>query len=150
MRFGLNHPILLRKIEKDKIKTNIERLAFRLANITETLSVDEETIEEIKFLVKQFVDAGNRICPKRTNRSLHNILNKLSQDPTIEICRYDKGNGLAILNASDYNTKLNSIISDKTKFLEIEYDSNKMQHPTITKENSITYYIKQYLKKVQG
>ena len=24
-----------------------------------------------------------------------------------------------------------------------------MQHPTITKENSITYYIKQYLKKVQ-
>ena len=25
-----------------------------------------------------------------------------------------------------------------------------MQHPTITKENSITYYIKQYLKKVQG
>ena len=25
-----------------------------------------------------------------------------------------------------------------------------MQHPTITKENSITHYIKQYLKKVQG
>ena len=25
-----------------------------------------------------------------------------------------------------------------------------MQHPTITKENSITYNTKQYLKKVQG
>ena len=25
-----------------------------------------------------------------------------------------------------------------------------MQHPTITKENSILYYIKQYLKKVEG
>ena len=25
-----------------------------------------------------------------------------------------------------------------------------MQHPAITKENSITYYVKQYLKKVQG
>ena len=150
LRFGLNHPILPRKIEKDKMKTNIERLAFRLTNNTETHSVDEETKDEIKFLVKQFVDAGNRICSKRTNRSFHNTLNKLSQDPAIKICRYDKGNGLAILDASDYNTKLNSIVSDKTKFLEIEYDSNKMQHPTITKENSITYYIKQYLKKVQG
>ena len=134
LRFGLNHPIL----------------AFRLTNNIETHSVDEETKDEIKFLVKQFVDAGNRICSKRTNRSLHNTLIKLSQDPAIKICRYDKGNGLAILDASDYNTKLNSIISDKKKFLEIEYDSNKMQHPTITKENSITYYIKQYLKKVQG
>ena len=54
------------------------------------------------------------------------------------------------MGASDYNTKLNYIISDKTKFLEIECDSNKMQHPTITEGNSITYYIKQYLKKVQG
>ena len=132
------------------MKTNIERLAFRLTNNTETHSVDEETKDEIKFLVKQFVYAGNRICSKRTNCSLHNTLNKLSQDPAIKICRYDKGNGLAILDASDYNTKLNSIINDKTKFLKIEYDSNKMQHPTTTKENSITYYIKQYLKKVQG
>ena len=150
LRFGLNHPILPRKIEKDKMKTNIERLAFRLTNNTETHYVDEETKDEIKFLVKQFVDACNRICSKRTNRSLHNTSNKLSQDTAIKICRYDKGNGLAILDASDYNTKSNSIISDKTKFLEIEYDSNKMQHPTIPKENSITYYIKQYLKKVQG
>ena len=150
LRFGLNHPILPRKIEKDKMKTNIERLAFRLTNNTETHSVDEETKDEIKFWVKQFVDAGNRICSKRTKRSLHHTLHKLSQDPAIKICRYDKENGLAILDASDYNTKLNSIISDKTKFLEIEYDSNKMQHPRITKENSIAHYIKQYLKKVQG
>ena len=75
------------------MKINIERLVFRLTNNTETHSVDEETKDEIKFLVKQFVDAGNRICSKRTNRSLHHTLNKLSQDPTIKICRYDKGNG---------------------------------------------------------
>ena len=112
LRFGLNHHILPRKIKKDKMKTNVERLAFRLTNNTETHSVDEETKNEIRFLVKQFVDAGNRICSKRTNRSLHNNLNKPSQDPTIKICRYDKGNGLAILDASDSNAKLNSIISD--------------------------------------
>ena len=95
-------------------------------------------------------NAGNRMCSKCTNRFLHHTLNKLSQDSIFKICRFDKRNSLAILDASNYNTKLNSIISDKTKFLEIEYDSNKMHYPTITKENSITYYIKQYLKKVQG
>ena len=147
---SLNHPILPRKIEKDKMKTNIERLTFRLTNNTETHCVDKETKNEIKFLFKQFVDAGNRICSKRTDRSLQHTLNKLPQDPTIKICRYDKGNGLAILDVSGYNKKLNSIVRNKTKFSEIEYDSKKLHHPTITKENSITYYIKQYLKKVQG
>ena len=132
------------------MKTNIERQAFRLTNNTETHSVDKETTDEIKCFVKQFVDAGNRICSKRTNRSLLHTLNKLSQNSTIKICRHDIGNALAILDASEYNTKFNFIINDKTKFLKIKYDSNKMQHPTVTKKNSITYYIKQYLKKVQG
>ena len=82
------------------------------------------------------MDAGNRIRSKRTNRSLHHTLSKLSQDSTIEICRYDNGNGITILDASDYNTKLNSIIGDK-KFLEINYHKNKMQHSTVTKETPL-------------
>ena len=103
LRFGLNHPILPRKIEKDKMETNIKRPAFRHTNNIDSHSVDKETKNEIKFLVKEFVDAGNRICSKRTNRTLHHTLNKLSQNPTIKICRYAKGNGLAVLDASDYN-----------------------------------------------
>ena len=63
---------------------------------------------------------------------------QLSQDYTIKICRHDKGNDLIILDASNYNTMLTSIIRDKTKFLEIEYDSNEMQHSTVAKENSVT------------
>ena len=61
LRFGLNRPILSRKIEKDKMKTNIERLAFRLTNNTEIHCAYETTKNEIKFLIKQFVDAGNRM-----------------------------------------------------------------------------------------
>ena len=129
------------------MQTNIKRLGFRLTSNTKIHFVDEETKDEIKFLFKQCVDAVNRICSKRTNLSLHHTFNKLSQDSTIKICQYNKGNGLAILNASDFYTKLNSIVDDKTKFLEINYDSNK--HPTVTKENSITYNVKHYLKKVQ-
>ena len=147
LRFGLNHPILPRKIEKKK-KTDFERLALWLTNNTEIHSIDEKTKDKIKFLVKQFVDAGNHVCSKRTNRSLHHTLNTLSQSSTIKICRCDKRNGIAMLDANDYNTKLNSITSDKTKFLEIEYDSNKTQHTTVTNKNSLTSYIKQYLKKV--
>ena len=77
-------------------------------------SVDKET-KEITFLVKQFVDAVNRKCSKCTNRSLHHTLNTQSQYSTIKTCQYYKGNGLAILNVSDYYTKLNSTIGDYTK-----------------------------------
>ena len=57
---------------------------------------------------------------------------------------------LASLDKSDHYTKLNSNICDKTNFLEIKFDSNKIQHQTAIKENSITYYVKQYLKYKNG
>ena len=53
MRFGLNQPILLRKIEnrKGQNENQIERLALKLTNNIEIHSADEETKDEIKFLV---------------------------------------------------------------------------------------------------
>ena len=43
-------------------------------------------------------------------------LKALSTDPSIDILKPDKGNGVVILNKADYESKMNSIIQDCTKF----------------------------------
>ena len=48
--------------------------------------------------------------------ALHCCLNSLSEDRSLRICKQDKGNQIALLNSDDYESKLQRIISDKTKF----------------------------------
>ena len=65
----------------------------------------------------------------------------------------DKGVGVVILNTEDYFSKLNSIITDASRFSEIPYDIHKNtslrqcdQAPWIVKENSIANYIRKYIR----
>ena len=148
LKFGLNHPILPKTVQKDKIKTNIEKLLYSLKRNTDIL-IDDEIKDDIKFMVKRFVDNAKRACSNRANQSLHGTLRKLAQDSTIKICKLDKGNGIAILKTEDYYNKLDKIVNDTSKFMEVKLQ-DKAVHPLIQKENSISYYIKRYLKKVDG
>ena len=48
------------------------------------------------------------------------ILNDLRRNPNVVILKPDKGNGVVILNRSDYDSGLLKIISDSTKFKPIK------------------------------
>ena len=53
------------------------------------------------------------------------------------------------MEAEDYFLKLDKIIEDGSKFIEVKLQDDAI-HPIIQKQNSITYYVKRYLKKVDG
>ena len=55
----------------------------------------------------------------RLNQALHRLLKSLARDGSVKGCKFDKGRGVVILNSNDYYSKLNSMISDSTKFTEI-------------------------------
>ena len=69
------------------------------------------------------------------------------------MCRLDKGNGVCIINTKDYVQKLDSIVYDKSKFEEVNYDpykkclSNCNSAPWTKSENSIKYYLRTYFNK---
>ena len=94
--------------------------------------MDDETKDELKFLMKKFTKDIHHACSTRMKQSLHCTLNKLCQDLKMKVCRYDKGNGVAILNSTDYCEKLNKIVNDRSKFVELQIDSNK--YPLIAKK----------------
>ena len=147
LKFGFSHPILPKKVEKDKIKCSIEKLVYTFTRNT-GINVDEGMKDDIKFLLRKFTDDADRACMSRVNQSMHNALKKMSQDFSIKVCKFDKGNGLAILDSTDYDAKLHKIIQDKSKFVEIRQDT--AIHPIIQKKNSIAYYIRRYLKNIEG
>jgi len=51
-------------------------------------------------------------------------LKSLCEDKSIIICRADKGNAVVLMNKKDYLNKMNTILSDKSRFKEIEHDNN--------------------------
>ena len=53
------------------------------------------------------------------------------------------------MEAEDYFLKLDRIIEDGSKFIEVKLQDDAI-HPIIQKENSIAYYVKRYLRKVDG
>ena len=62
------------------------------------------------------------------------------------MCIFDEGKGVAVLNSDHYYAKLEVIVNDTSKFVEIKAE-NQSIHPTIAKKRSITYYIRKYLKE---
>ena len=66
----------------------------------------------------------------------------------IKVCKFDKGNEVAILESKDYYAKLDKIVYDKKKFIIIKQDTDI--HPIIQKKNSVSYYVKKCLNRVNG
>ena len=143
LRYGLNHHILPKNFDNNTMKASIEQLAFSITK-NENIKFDEDTLDEIKFSLKRFSTNAKKICSSHRNRALHKTLKNLSNDNAIKICKFDKGKGIAILDSSDYYSKLDSIVCDQSKFIQI--NQNTKVHLIISKEKSVTYYIRKYLK----
>ena len=95
-------------------------------------------------MFKKFVNAGKRICAHPKNAALHNTLKILGNNSRIKVCKFDKGKWVVILDSHDYYAKLDCIISDSSKFHEINQDTKV--YPIINKEKFINYYVKKYIK----
>ena len=57
----------------------------------------------------------------------------------------DKGRDVTVLNSVDYFSKLDSIIYDSTKFIEINDKEESKSHLLIAREQSIRCHIQKYL-----
>ena len=143
LRFGLGHHIPPPKIRTDSVKLSIERLVYSLKKNT-GISPDQDFKDKVKFNFCKFIHQANNFCASRSNKSIHKSLKLLANNNDIKVCRFDKGNGVVLLNSCDYLSKLDDIVNDQTKFMQIPID--KKQHPIKTKEKSIEYYIRKYFK----
>ena len=66
-------------------------------------------------------------------------LDGLKDDDSIVIVKPDQGNGILILDRSDYNKKMEDILEDTTKFLRLDDDPVKL---TLQRENKLISLLK--------
>ena len=127
------------------LKVEVEKL---VSNVTREFNVEvnSEFKNKLRSMCKSFLAQANGLCSNKQNQLLHRTIMALSRNKNIKICRYDKGNGVVVLNNDDYYNKLDTIILDKDKFEEITVDITK-QHPVVSNEDSIKRYLAGNVKK---
>ena len=65
----------------------------------------------------------NRVFSPIFNRSDIQLLRSLGKDNSLVICSPDKGKGVVILNKASYISKMQQILSDGLKFLELTHEN---------------------------
>lgn len=68
----------------------------------------------------------------------------MSKNENIKVCRFDKGNGVVILDSDDYFDKLDNIVLDQTKFQEVQIVNDR--HPIIANEITVQNYLRTKVK----
>ena len=152
LRLGLKHHILPRNIDSIQVKTSVEQLwSFNKKTIVSSIDTHSESTikDKIKHATMSFLNSAKNVCGNKVNQKFHKTLLDLKKDTSIRICSYDKGNGIVIVNTTDYHQKLDQIIFDKSKFKEIHETPNR-QHPVIRNENSIKNYLQKNVKGCIG
>ena len=119
------------------MKTAIEKQIYYLKK--DITLLPNSLIESIKHSTLKFLNAANQLCRKKYNVELHKILLDLKNDKSIKLCKFDKGNGVLIINDYDYYAKLDDLILYIKKFTEVTISDSKI-HPIISKENSIVRF----------
>ena len=103
---------------------------------SEVKSIDLKS--EISLLASAYI--GKYKVSQKTLQK-HRILKRLQQNKDIVITRPDKGNGVIILDRTEYSKMVYEIVNDSSKFLKLEGDK------TISREAKLQKFLLKLKKK---
>lgn len=136
LQFGLKHSILPSKPNIIATKT-LGELFFRRIR-------DPSLKDDIQHAFLSWFHHSKLVCASAQNRHLHSTLSNLKKNSSICILKADKGLGPVIMDRTDYDAKLQAIISDTSKFSLVSDTIDP--HRFIKFENSLKYYINKHIK----
>ena len=73
-------------------------------------------------------------------------LKKLGKNSNLKICKPDKGNGVVIMNTTDYVEKMSNILNDNTKFRKCK-DHEGIYNHNLKMEDKINYFLRKIKKQ---
>jgi hypothetical protein len=155
---GLKHHILPKRINGYEIKACIEKTCERIIEKLEENDTQDNkgllsakfinsTKSEIQCITRNFLNAAKHVCSSRANQSFHRTLQQLASDKSISVTKFDKGNGICILNTDDYLCKLDQIVADTTKFRKVVNNRKNARHPIYRRMELVKQDVKKHLAK---
>ena len=137
LKFGLTHSICPLKINQSDVFACFELIHRTMSKNLIDSSHEGKIVADLSHLAHTYVSAHK---PTPVDLKKHRILKSLKNNKNIVILKPDKGNVVVVMNRTDYNSSLNRILSDSTKFKPIRED------PTTLREGRLQRYLRQ-LKK---
>ena len=147
LQWGLSQPYFTAKPNVTDLKSLFENLRFSITtNNNYSIPIDIDYVQT--ELTHQFCVYRNSLqhhLPK-LNRPFK-CLQPLIKNHDIIVVAMDKGNGCIVMDKKDYNTKMDSILKDTTKFVKLEASDKFIAHPIINYENKLQRLIRRIVKE---
>ncbi len=129
LKNGLKFSLPPAKLLRSDVVTAFEMMNTYLTSELKE-GVDKNTVKvDLAYLANCYTSSYK---PSHASMKKHSILKKLKNNKDIVITRPDKGNGVVIMNRSDYHQQIMGIINDTTKFAKRSRLCGKDQSKDIT------------------
>jgi len=128
LKYGLKHGILT-PLNKTRIKASFEEFYGNLCKKNLVDSNDANVKDTLRVTALRYINQN-----KRNSRKDEELLKNL-QKQNIKTCKFDKGNGVVLLNNEDYNNKMFDILSTPM-FQEVKLNKRSLP-PNIKDEEHL-------------
>lgn len=152
LSLGLSFGIPFAKIEYTKFFTKFEVICHTLNKINESCSgMYNDSLRSVYQRISNLANTSYSILKKQTVsspvfcRGDLRELKLLKNDPSIIITKPDKGRGAVILDKAEYINKIDTILSDRSKFALLKDDVYKIILSLEEKLNRILRPLKEQL-----
>ncbi|KAL9964557.1 hypothetical protein ACROYT_G028213 [Oculina patagonica] len=138
LKYGLTNSICPPQINKADVFTCFELMNGTLTKHLKDRKQKGKVVSDLSHIANSYVLAHR---PTVADLKKYKILKELRKNPDIVILKPDKGNGVVILNRTDYDVGVLKIISDSTKFKPIKED------PTLLREGQLQRFLRKLKSK---
>ena len=138
LKNGLQHAIPPRFIRKTDIYATFDTIHRVMKKNLESETKSVELKSQLSLLASTYI-SSYKVSAKTLNK--HKILKKLQTNKDIVISRPDKGNGVIILDKSEYLKMVYEIVNDPNKFKKLDCDK------TLKREGRLQRFLLKLKKK---
>ena len=119
LKLGLNHFICPIRVNKSDVFSCFARIYYTMQRNLKDTEMAGKLATDLSHLAHSYVSTFK---PSKKDIQRHKILKGLKSNNNIVILKPDKGNGVVVMDRSDYNQGLQKIIRDHTKFKQLKED----------------------------
>ena len=146
LAFGLDFALPIHNLNFYKYFMSFEKIAFNLKSSANE-QIFSDFSRKLKFIAQKYFSKFKLYKSFSPVISKDDIqqLKDFSKKKDLIVCKPDKGRAVVVLNRSDYNESMRSLISDPSKFEKLDCSIFTYTQRVETKINNFLRKVKQYI-----
>ena len=146
LAFGLDFALPVYKQDFYKYFISFEKIAFHLKSFTDDKNFSDFS-QKLKFIAQKYFSKFKiykSFSPVISKDDIQQ-LKEFSNNQEVIVCKPDKGKAVVVLNRSDYDNSMQSLISNRSKFEILDSDSFTYTQKIETKINNFLRKVKELI-----